>query len=179
MPLSAALAGGGVIQPLLGLFVCPRDGEACGCGHTLAKVNDDVLARAQTFCPRSLHRCSVGRSTQGDQQAYGKSRSHRIFAPGPHGSFREPERPSVARAGASWDRFSGRLGAGRDCPLSIMCVPAAETPRRRDFTFTQISGMMCDVRSYSSLSAAFGHSIWPQFLIVVSPKASISDLTSG
>jgi hypothetical protein len=116
MPLSAALAGGGVIQPLLGLFVCPRDGEACGCGHTLAKVNDDVLARAQTFCPRSLHRCSVGRSTQGDQQAYGKSRSHRIFAPGPHGSFREPERSQRRAGGGELGPFQRAAGGWKGLP---------------------------------------------------------------
>ena len=37
--LSAASAGGGVIQPILGLFVGPtRDGEARGGRHTLARI---------------------------------------------------------------------------------------------------------------------------------------------
>jgi hypothetical protein len=45
--LSAASAGGGVIQPIPGLIVCPtRDGEARGGRHALAGTNDDMLARA-------------------------------------------------------------------------------------------------------------------------------------
>jgi hypothetical protein len=45
--LSAASAGGGVIQPIPGLIVCPtRDGEARGGRHTLAGTNDDMLVRA-------------------------------------------------------------------------------------------------------------------------------------
>ena|SRR5437868_5008628 len=45
--LSTASAGGGVIQPIPGLFVGPtRDGEARGGRHTLAGTNDDMLARA-------------------------------------------------------------------------------------------------------------------------------------
>jgi hypothetical protein len=45
--LSAASAGGGVIQPIPGLFVGPtRDGEARGGRHTLAGTHDDMLARA-------------------------------------------------------------------------------------------------------------------------------------
>ena len=45
--LSAANAGGGVIQPISGLFVGPtRDGEARGGRYTLAGTNDDMLARA-------------------------------------------------------------------------------------------------------------------------------------
>jgi len=35
----------------------------------------------------------------------------------------EADGPSVARAGASWDRLSERLGGGkRNCPLSVTCV---------------------------------------------------------
>jgi hypothetical protein len=45
--LSTASAGGGVIQPISGLFVGPtRDGEARGGRNTLAGTNDDMLARA-------------------------------------------------------------------------------------------------------------------------------------
>jgi hypothetical protein len=42
-----ALAGSGVIQPFLRLYVCPtRDSEARGGGHAFAGTNDHMLTRA-------------------------------------------------------------------------------------------------------------------------------------
>ena len=45
--LSAESAGGGVIQPIPGLFVCPtRDVEVRGGRYILAGTNDEMLTRA-------------------------------------------------------------------------------------------------------------------------------------
>ena len=65
--LSAASAGGGVIQPIPGLIVCPiRHGEARGGRHTLAGTNEDMLVRGYLYRRRfgAMHRCCVRKNTQ-------------------------------------------------------------------------------------------------------------------
>ena len=46
--LSAASAGGGIVQPILGLFVAPTwNGKVHGGRHTLAGTDDDIVVRAR------------------------------------------------------------------------------------------------------------------------------------
>jgi hypothetical protein len=71
-------AAAGVVQPFLGLFVGPTGKREVRRGGDVRGGTDGAALVPICGRPEAMHRCSIGRSAQGDQQACGQKRSHRI-----------------------------------------------------------------------------------------------------
>jgi hypothetical protein len=132
--LSTASAGGGVVQPISGLFVAPTwNSEVYGGRHTLAGADGDVLVRAVGV----MHGGGVGRSTGDNRQAQGRNRTHRSCsnrlstALRYHRPYTQPKRPPAfhgrqARKG-ELERFNeSALG---DSPAIQEVVLASMNPK--------------------------------------------------